>query len=329
MTEHKYYGHGKLLLTGEYFVLDGAKSLALPTKQGQSLNISYRPSANPTLIWKSYNADNKIWYETRFEMWHINCIAENADDPTTLILQKILRQARKQNIHFLREECDIYVHTYLEFDKTWGLGSSSTLVYNIAQWAYVSPFELLAKTFEGSGYDIACAQSVGPITYQLVDKTPQWKDVKFHPVFHENIYFVHLNKKQNSREGIEHYRKLDIQDRQKIIKDISFLTEHLIDAITVNEFQKLMDQHEKIISKAIDLPLVSHTHFVGFSGAVKSLGAWGGDFVMLCSSESPEYVFEYCQNKGLKQVVKYSDMILNSSVVPHFQKTMGGQCQSL
>jgi mevalonate kinase len=27
-----FYSNGKLLLTGEYLVLDGAKSLALPTK---------------------------------------------------------------------------------------------------------------------------------------------------------------------------------------------------------------------------------------------------------------------------------------------------------
>ncbi|MEQ3661167.1 MAG: GHMP kinase, partial [Flavobacterium sp.] len=34
-----YYSNGKLLLTGEYVVLDGAKALAVPTKFGQSLSI--------------------------------------------------------------------------------------------------------------------------------------------------------------------------------------------------------------------------------------------------------------------------------------------------
>ena len=28
----KFYSHGKLLITGEYAVLDGAKAIALPTK---------------------------------------------------------------------------------------------------------------------------------------------------------------------------------------------------------------------------------------------------------------------------------------------------------
>ena len=32
-----FYSNGKLLITGEYVVLDGAKALALPTKYGQNL----------------------------------------------------------------------------------------------------------------------------------------------------------------------------------------------------------------------------------------------------------------------------------------------------
>ena len=34
---HNFYSPGKLMLTGEYLVLDGASSLALPTMLGQSL----------------------------------------------------------------------------------------------------------------------------------------------------------------------------------------------------------------------------------------------------------------------------------------------------
>ena len=35
-----FYGHGKLLLTGEYAVLDGAKALSIPTRFGQSLEVT-------------------------------------------------------------------------------------------------------------------------------------------------------------------------------------------------------------------------------------------------------------------------------------------------
>ena len=33
----EFYSNGKLLITGEYLVLDGAKAFALPTKFGQNL----------------------------------------------------------------------------------------------------------------------------------------------------------------------------------------------------------------------------------------------------------------------------------------------------
>ena len=35
METQTFYSNGKLLITGEYVVLDGAKALALPTKFGQ------------------------------------------------------------------------------------------------------------------------------------------------------------------------------------------------------------------------------------------------------------------------------------------------------
>ena len=37
--EKTYYSNGKLLLTGEYVVLDGAEALAVPTRFGQNLTV--------------------------------------------------------------------------------------------------------------------------------------------------------------------------------------------------------------------------------------------------------------------------------------------------
>ena len=39
--EKTFYSNGKLLITGEYLVLDGAKALALPTKYGQYLTVEF------------------------------------------------------------------------------------------------------------------------------------------------------------------------------------------------------------------------------------------------------------------------------------------------
>ena len=46
-----YQSNGKLLLTGEYVVLDGALSLAVPTKFGQSMHVENIDQ--PKIIWKS------------------------------------------------------------------------------------------------------------------------------------------------------------------------------------------------------------------------------------------------------------------------------------
>ena len=38
-NSQSFYAHGKLLITSEYLVLDGAEALALPTVYGQSLEV--------------------------------------------------------------------------------------------------------------------------------------------------------------------------------------------------------------------------------------------------------------------------------------------------
>lgn len=310
MNNQYYYGHGKLLLTGEYFVLEGAHSLALPTKMGQKMNVTYKRSSSPKLFWKGVDADGQVWFESTFELWHFNIEGEKTE--AAEILQKILRQARKQNIHFLRDEMDVYVETTLEFPLNWGLGSSSTLLYNIAQWAYISPFELQDKTFGGSGYDIACAQSMGPIIYSKNSKGPTWKSISFSPLFKNNLYFVYLNQKQNSRKAIEHYQSLDFENKSEIIKKINELTKNIHQAIDLKEFEECLYEHESLLSLELKLPRVKDLYFNDYWGAVKSLGAWGGDFVLVTSDKSIEKTKEYFSAKGFETVLSYEDMITES-----------------
>lgn len=305
-----FFGHGKLLITGEYFVLDGALALALPTKVGQSLSVKYSPSFSPSLSWKSYDINGNVWFEHNYEFWHFKCTDENPTEEA-LFLQKILQQVRKQNPHFLRDDVGVKVETRLGFPQTWGLGSSSSLVYNIAQWAYVSPFELLFKTHGGSGYDIACAQSDGPIAYKKLTSGPNWSPIYFNPSFKENLYFVFLGKKQNSREAIKEYNKKKAANPE-LISQISDLTQEIINAKELQEFQRLIAKHEDIISETLELPKVKDLHFSDFNGEVKSLGAWGGDFVLAASLESYESVKSYFKSKGMDVVYRYLDLIADT-----------------
>lgn len=311
MREQSFYGHGKLLLSGEYFVLDGAKALALPCSLGQIMNVSYRRSNDPKLIWRSRDPEGNVWFEATYDVWRFRILSEETSD--AIELQKILQQARTQNIHFLRDEVDTVVETTLEFPLNWGLGSSSTLIYNIAQWAYVSPFELLSKTFGGSGYDIACAQSMGPIIYSTGAKGPTWQSMKFSPLFKDKLFFVHLNKKQNSRSEVERYKSIEIEDKQALVKKLDACTELMASSIDLKEFEEALLDHENIVSQALDTPRTQHILFSDYWGVVKSLGAWGGDFVMVTSDRSPEETRAYFANKGYKTVLSYDEIICNKS----------------
>ena len=58
---NRYYSNGKLLLTAEYVVLDGALALALPSKFGQDLCLKLID--NPFCVWESFDSNNKQWFK--------------------------------------------------------------------------------------------------------------------------------------------------------------------------------------------------------------------------------------------------------------------------
>lgn len=314
--DHFYFGRGKILLTGEYFIMDGAKGLALPTVVGQTMGVRYSQSFNPVLHWKSYDVTGKLWFESKFEFWHFNCLDENPV-PEAVILQKILKEARKQNKHFLRDELDVFVETQVGFPLDWGLGSSSSLVYNVAQWAYVSPFELLFHTFGGSGYDIACAQSDGPILYQKKSNGPHWSISHFEPEYKNQLYLVYLGNKQDSRDAISYYKKKK-PFSSDVIQSISKITDSILASKTLEEFEQLVNDHENIVAQNLDMKPVKEIRFSDYWGSVKSLGAWGGDFVLATSSKGIEETKKYFLSKGHDIVFGYSELI-NTRILNGFE----------
>ena len=313
-NKRTFYGHGKLLLSGEYFVLDGAQALAIPTSYGQSLCVEYFPSFNPLLTWKAYDNEGNVWVKSKFEFWHFDCLDENPP-PETLQLQRILRQARKQNSHFLRDEGSVLVETHLNFPLDWGLGSSSSLIYNIAQWAYIGPFELLFKTYGGSGYDIACVQSDGPILYEKKPEGPIWSLIEFDPPFKDHIYFVFLGQKANTKQGIAMYKRRRPYSAE-IITALSHITRDIIQAKSMEEFNFLVQAHEKLIACSLDLLRIKDQLFPNFWGEIKSLGTWGGDFVMVTSDRKALETRQYFKERGYPIFISYKEMIF-----PHGEKT--------
>ncbi len=322
----RFYSNGKLLLTGEYVVLDGAISLAVPTKFGQDLVVEQ--IEEPELIWGSFTNTGECWFEAIFDLPKLrlknatfNSEKEGNTELIAETLHKILSEARKLNPDFLQTDKGFIVKTKLTFPQNWGLGSSSTLINNIANWAKVDGYKLLWNAFSGSGYDIACAQNDSPIFYQLEkvsepfdfaqDKLsrrqhPIVKQVEFNPDFKDELFFVHLNKKQNSRDGIAQYRKNN-QHIQQEITEISNLSNEFVKATSISDLEKILEEHENIISSIIKLNPVKKELFSDYFGTVKSLGAWGGDFVLATGNEDTP---TYFKQKGFETVLSYSEMVL-------------------
>lgn len=303
----KFHSHGKLLISGEYAVLDGATAFALPTKPGQSLQIE--EIGEPLIKWKSLDCDGNIWFQESFDISDLMTDLDTKkprEQEVSKMLFLTLHSAAEKNPGLLNGK-GFEVTSRTEFPLDWGLGTSSTLVTNIAKWFNIDPFKLLEETFGGSGYDVAVALHSTPITFQKQGAENSIFKTSFDPPFKDLLFFVHLNQKQNSRESIDHYRQQDKRALDTAIEKISALTHNIISCTDLLEFQLLLEVHENIISQLLGLQKVKTRLFPDYPGAVKSLGGWGGDFILATGNAAN---MEYFKRKGYTTVLPYSDIIL-------------------
>ncbi len=307
--ELAFYGHGKLLITGEYFVLDGAKALAVPTKFGQSLRIKELHSSENILYWIALDNKNKPWLQFTFDKETLTCL--NTSQVEANDLNVILNAARKLNPEFLCSPHDIAVETRLEFPRDWGLGSSSTLIHCIAKWANVDGYTLLQNSIGGSGYDVACAAHDSAILYQLRNRQPETIAVNWKPLFNDKIYFAHLGNKQSSPEAIKNYRQL-IEDKTHGVNGLTRITESVLNCSDLKMFEELVNEHEMMVGSQLKQMKVKDAFFGDYWGSVKSLGAWGGDFVMLTNESSEAELKEYLAAKNITTVFNWDEIIFEN-----------------
>ena len=297
-------GNGKLLLSGEYLVLKGARALSVPLKLGQSLDIYQNNQAG--FSWEARHAQG-IWNTVSFDN-NLNIIdASDADFGEQLknILSTALEICPLDTSHLIGKKA----LTQMGFMPEWGLGSSSTLIYNVAAFFNINPYLLLKATFGGSGYDIANAGSAKPIFFWLDDGQPQITEANFSPSFHQKIYFVYANKKQSSKSSIKGFVDKIIDANQ--IKRISAISDKMVACTQLVEFQELMKAHEDIIGDILGETPVQQKHFSDFDGCIKSLGAWGGDFMMVTTHRPKSYVLDYFGRKNMGIIYRYNDLVLN------------------
>jgi len=297
-----YQANGKLLLTGEYLVLKGALALAVPTKYGQSMVVETRRATS--LQWQAFKPEGP-WFSTTLNN---DLDVLTTDDPSKAQrLSEILKAVCKLNPTAFQK--GLRFETRLDFDPEWGLGSSSTLIANLARWAGIDPYQLLRMTFGGSGYDIACATANQPIFYHLIGDKPQVHPVDFNPPFADHLFFVYQGQKQQSSKEVKSFnQRMQEYDCLDDVDAVSEISEALPNITTLADFRRFIDVHEDILAHCLDREPVRTQH-PDFEGSLKSLGAWGGDFIMAATPWSYDQVADYFKNKGLATVFKYHDII--------------------
>jgi mevalonate kinase len=308
----RYHSHGKFLLTGEYLVLKGALALALPLKLGQTITVETYHGAS--LQWNAHQPDGP-WFSASLDPKTFEIIS--CDNPAKAEkLVQILKAVRQLNPDAFSE--GLRFETRLDFDPNWGLGSSSTLIANLAQWANVNPYELLKLTFGGSGYDIACATAEQPIYYQLNTEvpepvegpTPLVEPIDFNPPFADHLFFIYQGQKQSSSKEIKAFlEKANPIDLQQDIEAVSEISRAVPKCESLDEFGMLMQCHERIIARCIGQEPVQK-RFPDFDGVLKSLGAWGGDFILAATEWDESQVRDYFKTEGLEVVFGYKEMVL-------------------
>lgn len=314
MKEQRYYGRGKLLITGEYAVLDGALALAIPTKQGQSLTVNAAEAKE--IRWTSKTrGESRPWFKGEFAV--SGELRSSTDQEVGQRLEQLLQACKSLNPAFLSEDKGLEVETELEFPKEWGLGSSSTLLSVIAQWAQVDPFVLMSKSFgkSGSGYDLACAATDTPLLYRL-QHGPQSQTTVLQWPFAQKLLWVYMDQKQNSREAIAQYRtqleKKSSEEVEGFISQVSQISQACAECRDLKIFEQLLAQHEELLSGFLELPTVRENRFSDYGfGQLKSLGAWGGDFILATASDIQKAT-AYFKEKGYNTLLTTQQMLYPS-----------------
>jgi mevalonate kinase len=306
-----FYSNGKLLLTGEYLVLDGAIALALPLKVGQKMEIEHHKNTEQIINW---NVDdiNGEWFHASIKYEKVFSLIHSNNQNLGKKLIEIFSMVKQLNPHFFSGFEKYTVHNKISFDRNWGLGTSSTFISNLSSWANVNPYKLNNLANSGSGYDIACAHADSPLLFNLINGTPKIHPVSFSPPFRDHIYFIYLGHKQDTSLGISYYRN-SCRFTNKEIESINEITKAIVKVNTIKDFIDLLREHEKILATVLKNQTIQQKAFSDFNGVVKSLGSWGGDFVLAATENSIDYAIGYFKNKGYSTIFGWDELVLKAT----------------
>lgn len=295
----EFWASGKLLLFGEYLVLRGTKSLSIPLTMGQSLTV--QPSEKPGFSWTS-KAANQQWFFVHYtdEL----TIVETNDEEVALTLSSLLLFIQTRHPELFSKPLSF--ETNINFKREWGLGTSSTLISLLSQWSQMDAYQLLANSFEGSGYDVACATATSPILYEVIQH--KVSPVLIHRPIVSRLLFVYLGNKQNSYSAIQKFSETNVP--KSCLSEMNQIIDDVLETQRIEHFEQLMYQSEALVGSILGQTPIKEKYFSDYPYAIKSLGAWGGDFFMATFREEEEARY-YFLEKGYKVQFNYFEIIRN------------------
>lgn len=296
-TLHTFSAAGKLLLFGEYLVLRESNSLAIPIKFGQTLTVT--PILENELVWES-KEEGQPWFFARFSD-ELELLETSDADNALKILSLIQSIKNLQPTHTFTK---IRLGWDTNFNRQFGFGTSSTLISLLSQWSGVDAYTLLEHSFGGSGYDIAAATAVKPFVYNRIQKITDF--ITLSPKITDNLLFIYLGQKQHSSKEIAKFKNMVTSENQ--ITRMNTLIRMAKQCDKIEDWERLMQESEQLLSPILGVLPVQERLFQDYPYAVKSLGAWGGDFVMATSRDFAAAKL-YFKDKGYSPVLSYNELI--------------------
>lgn len=301
MESRSVFSHGKLILMGEYAVMHGADAICLPLNTGQRFMSS--PSDDGKIHWQWSYKDILMagFFADAETLTQTSEVTGNVFWPIDLI-----NLIRKSNPDFLKNGARLEFHNL--FPPRWGLGTSSATISSLCRLAGVDPFKINQDLTGGSGADIATAISDKWILYRK-GITPQIWTIPVNYRFAENTWFVYSGKKQQTATHISKVSTL-FEREPGSWAPVNEFVYRFIAATTLPELMKIVYDHELFIAEATGLLSIRY-RFPDFPGTIKSLGAWGGDFFMVLSQQNDEFVKNYFNQKGFRDVFSWQQLTEN------------------
>ena len=292
------------MLTAEYLVMAGADALVMPINKEQELWLE--ESSNSLLKWESYfNQD--LWFEAVFHPDDFR-VMSSTDIKKANYVSGLLKSALKLTKNRPRLHHSV-IKTDLQFNPDWGMGSSSTLIVNLSHLFDINAFDLHKSVSNGSGFDIAAGMSGFPFRYRLKRNKREISPIILPDLFYEHAYFVYLGKKVSSDQAIESFNPSDPTWKMPV-KYINEITAQFSEVDSFEELSRITAEHEMFMSEVLGMASPVK-RFADYPYGMKSLGAWGGDFIMVMHPRNKKEVEKYFHHKGCPVVFSAKELKIN------------------